>query len=138
MLRKQTNKQMCMEEQNGKVPHPSKYFVLCVVIWMGCWVVNLFSTIKGEQSICTSQIVHVFLINLLLNSHLRDHVCIHNKKLLNFHLVDHICTPNTKLLSSFPIQGRRFFVQQLSGYSLQLSIYLSMKEGSLLCSYEIH
>ncbi len=54
MLKKQTNKQMCMEEQNGKVPHPSKYFVLCVVIWMGCWVVNLFSTINGERSICTS------------------------------------------------------------------------------------
>jgi hypothetical protein len=47
----------------------------------------------------------------LSNSHLIDHICIHNKKILNSHLVDHIyTTPNKKLLSSFPIQGRRFFV----------------------------
>lgn len=50
---KKTNKQTDVHGRIEWESPTSLNFVLCVVIWMGCWVVNLFSTINGEQSICT-------------------------------------------------------------------------------------
>jgi len=53
MLKTQTNKQTDVYGRTEWQSPTSLDFVLCVVIWMGCWVVNLFSTINREHSICT-------------------------------------------------------------------------------------
>jgi hypothetical protein len=50
---KNTNKQTDVHGRTEWESPTSLNFVLCVVIWMGCWVVNLFSTINREHSICT-------------------------------------------------------------------------------------